>query len=57
VQTVTFAKPYDHPTETGHLAYPAGFTGEVSKEIADAAAKSGVLKPGDQPVAKPPAKA
>lgn len=46
---VTFAKPYDHPTPTGHLAFPARFRGEVSEEIAEAATKAGRLKTPSAP--------
>lgn len=45
MKTVTFARPYRHKTATGHLAYPAGFTGEVSEDVCKAADMAGVLKP------------
>ena len=48
---VQFEKAYDHPTPTGHLAYPAGFSGEVSNETADAAEKAGAVK--SEPPTKP----
>jgi len=38
---IRFSKPYDHPTTTGHHAYPQGFEGEVSDAVAKAAVKAG----------------
>ena len=52
--TVTFAKPYDHPTSDGHIAYPAGYSGEVSQAVIDGATAKGALKgePATDPKAK-----
>ena len=51
MRQVQFDRAYDHPTPTGHIAYPAGFAGEVSNETADAAEKAGAIK--SDPPAKP----
>lgn len=49
---VTFVQPYDHKTPSGHLAFPAGWSGEVEPEIAEAARKAGRLETPSAP-AKP----
>jgi hypothetical protein len=43
---VTFAKAYDHlwPSRA-ETAYPAGWSGTVKQEVADAAREAGVLEP------------
>ncbi len=55
MRKVTFSRAYDHPTEHGHLAYPAGYSGEVSNDTAEDAEKAGRLKadPAPETPAKP----
>ena len=43
METVKFAKRYDHPTATGHIAYAAGETATVSNDTAAAARRLGKL--------------
>ena len=47
MKTVTFKSKYDHITPTRTVAYPDGYTGEVSNETAEAASAKGKLENED----------
>lgn len=52
MKRMTFKKMFRYRVPTGHWDYPAGFTGDVSDEVARLAERKGVAVPEKAKVAE-----